>query len=211
MDGKLNKETEFLNSARLHEAALVYRRWEYHVEPIVDVGGGWQPLFDWDNVDYERYEEDIQSRIQKGETRDEAEVHLWFDDNQNPVIRGLAVLLGRPHPFNVQCRRFYSRCAYEAWRDSHQSWAERLPTVCTCKGFDVYFRRLSLQSGVLTLTDGEICGANALCLVPPTTYGGVTCKWLANALPPYEVPLAENRWEKLDIGECGLFDTYPVE
>jgi hypothetical protein len=206
----MNNETKFLNEARLRDAALIYQLWGYKIAPLVDLGEGWQPLFDWDNVDLEMYHAELESRMKNGDNRNDAEVRFWFDDKGFPVIRGLAIELGSG-TCKVQCRRFKTSCAYDSWRQSHESWANKLPTMKSVKGIDVFFRRPSLQNRVRELTDGQIRGAGTLCLVPPTTYRGVVCQWITDALSPHDVPFVESPVTKLDIRECGLFDTYPVE
>ena len=83
----------------------------------------------------------------------------------NPQTTGIAVILGRPSG-DLFARDFDQIEAYEEWAREHRSLAATLPTSRTGRGFHVY----GIAPGVRTqkFDDGEIRGAKALIVLPPS-------------------------------------------
>ncbi len=101
------------------------------------------------------------------------ELRRWFDGGK---YSGLAVVLG-PVSGHLACRDFDDATGYERWATEFPDLAKSLPTVKTYRGYHVYFT--VAVDKTTHLEDGELRGAGAYCLLPPSAHpDGAIYEWV---------------------------------
>jgi hypothetical protein len=117
------------------------------------------------------------------ERADEATIREWFTDTDNGNL-GIGIVLGAISG-GLLCRDFDQQSSYEAWKASHRTLANELPTSKTSRGCHVYarcddYKPADKRTFVLTLPDGELRGDCHISIVPPSLHAksGLPYTWL---------------------------------
>lgn len=135
-----------------------------------------------------------------------ADLGKWFT---KPRPRNLAVVLGAVSG-DLAVRDFDDQAVYDRWAAEHPELAQVLPTCATARGFHVYFLSPGLTTG--EENGGELRGAGALCVLPPSTHAsGRVYRWVVPlpdgdlpVIDPYAAGLAENKSARRRIEQSSV-------
>jgi Bifunctional DNA primase/polymerase, N-terminal len=112
---------------------------------------------------------------------------LWDD----PQTTGLAVILGPPSG-NLIARDFDNIDSYLRWRAQNPELADLLPTARTPRPGRHVFARTAGAIKTQRFDDGELRGAGAIVVLPPSLHSSGQCySWMRE--PGREIPIIEPR------------------